>query len=103
MYRNAEYILPPRLLREVQQYVEGQEIYIPKRAQAKLGWGEMNGTRDYLRERNQAIFRAHLDGANIAQLMREYHLGYDSIRKILQKARREHEECDNSNENRPAI
>lgn len=89
MYRNAEGILPKHLLQEIQKYVEGQEIYIPKRDQARLGWGESNGTRAALAERNQSILLAYEDGYSIDRLMAEYHLGYDSIRKILQKARRE--------------
>ncbi len=89
MYRNAELILPCDLLREVQKYVEGQEIYIPKRSQTRLGWGEMNGTRAFLTERNRSILHAYQRGASIDQLMAEYHLGYDSVRKILRKARRE--------------
>ncbi|MGE5550155.1 MAG: CD3324 family protein [Bacteroidota bacterium] len=89
MYRNAEGILPRNLLQEIQKYVEGQEIYIPKRLQARMAWGESNGTRAALAERNQAILRAYLDGDDISQLMAQYHLGYDSIRKILRKTRRE--------------
>ncbi len=30
MYTNAEEILPEELLRQVQEYIQGQEIYIPK-------------------------------------------------------------------------
>lgn len=88
MYRNAGLILPPHLLREIQKYIEGQEIYIPKRAQTRLGWGAVNGTRAYLAERNRSIYLSHQNGADITQLMRDYHLGYDSVRKILQRERR---------------
>jgi Mor family transcriptional regulator len=88
MYRNAEGILPRHLVQEIQKYIEGQEIYIPKRDESRVGWGESNGTRAYLAERNSRILSAYQDGASVEQLMLQYHLGYDSIRKILQKARR---------------
>ena len=89
MYLNAEEIIPRHLLREIQKYIEGQEIYIPKRSQARMGWGESNGTRAALAERNRAILQDYMSGADIDRLMASYHLGYDSIRKILQKARKE--------------
>jgi len=88
MYRNAEEILPDHLLREIQKYIDGQEIYIPKRSETRVGWGESNGTRAFLAERNWTIFRTYQDGANIDQLMSMFHLSYDSIRKIVQKTRR---------------
>ncbi|MGE5529487.1 MAG: CD3324 family protein [Patescibacteria group bacterium] len=89
MYRNAERILPRALLQEIQKYVQGQEIYIPRCSETRLGWGELNGTRAFLAERNWSILRNYQEGASIEQLMGEYHLSYDSIRKIVQRAKRE--------------
>lgn len=88
MYRRAEDVLPTSLLREIQKYVQGEEIYIPKRPESHLGWGEANGTREQLARRNQAIARKYAAGASISQLMDEYHLSYDSIRKIVRQHRR---------------
>ena len=40
---------------EIQKYVQGREIYIPKQANKRLGWGERNGTKHWLNKRNQEI------------------------------------------------
>lgn len=89
MYFNAEDILPDHLLDEIQEYVQGVEIYIPKRANARLGWGERNGTREYIAKRNREIVRRFCQGESIHTLMQRYHLGYDSIRKIVSAHRKE--------------
>lgn len=31
-YQKADHILPPELLKKVQEYIDGELIYIPKRA-----------------------------------------------------------------------
>ena len=50
-YHNAEEILPARLVAEIQKYVQGTQLYIPKQAEAD-GVGERNGQRRYLRQRD---------------------------------------------------
>lgn len=39
MYFNAEEVLPAELLDEIQRYVQGAALYIPKQGQ-RAGWGE---------------------------------------------------------------
>lgn len=85
-YVNAAKILPAELLEALQQYAAGQQLYIP-RPDERLGWGERSGTREALRARNEAICERRAQGASIEDLMAEFHLGYDSIRKILQRYR----------------
>ncbi|NLK08951.1 MAG: hypothetical protein GX316_09700 [Firmicutes bacterium] len=85
MYLNAEDILPPRLLREVQEYVQGREVYIPKGADQRAGWGQQNGAKQRIRLRNQEIRRRYAAGEHVHSLMEAYYLGYDSIRKIVRK------------------
>lgn len=45
-YKNAQDILPDRLLKELQQYVSGETLYIPRR-QSRKSWGETSGAREY--------------------------------------------------------
>lgn len=85
-YVNAAKVLPAHLLEALQRYAAGQQLYVP-RPDERLGWGERSGTRDALRARNEAICRQRAEGASIDDLMAEFHLGYDSIRKILQRYR----------------
>lgn len=86
-YKNGKDILPPGLLKELQKYIDGELIYVPKRDDRRAGWGEMNGTRLMIEKRNQEIYRKYMNGSNIMELIRCYHLSEDSIRKIILKVR----------------
>lgn len=89
MYINAEDVLPDFLLREVQKYVQGAEIYIPKDSKKRLAWGERNGTRLQLAGRNKEICERYTNGEHIESLMEGFHLSYDSIRRIIREVRKE--------------
>lgn len=82
-YQNAEEILPARLVAEIQKYVQGTQLYIPKQTGERLGWGERNGQKCKIRTRNLEIRRYYQHGHSIEELMAMYHLGYESIRKII--------------------
>lgn len=81
-YKNAQEILPDRLLKELQQYVSGETIYVPN-AQCKKQWGETSGARNYYKQRNDQIREKHRSGRSIEELADEYNLSADSIRKIV--------------------
>lgn len=81
-YKNAQEILPDRLLRELQQYVSGETIYVPN-AQSKKQWGETSGARSYYKQRNEQIRRKFSNGCKIEELAEEFNLSVDSIRKIV--------------------
>ncbi|MFC5471133.1 CD3324 family protein [Cohnella suwonensis] len=87
IYKNGRDVIPPSLLRELQKYVDGELIYIPKLDDKRARWGEVSGTRKLLAERNKEICRLHSDGSTIAELERRYHLTGESIRKIIFKFR----------------
>lgn len=86
-YKNGRDILPPSLLSELQNYIQGELIYIPKPAQRRAGWGELSGARKQLKERNEEIYRYYSSGWTVADLERRYHLSGESIRKIIVKTR----------------
>ena len=81
-YINAQDLLPDRLLKELQQYVSGEVIYIPK-AESKKEWGATSGARSYYRQRNDEIREKHFRGDSLKELAEEYSLSVDSIRKIV--------------------
>lgn len=81
-YKNAQDILPDSLLKELQQYVAGENIYIPNLNEKKK-WGESSGARMYYCQRNAKICELYKAGKTIDLLADEYHLSVDSIRKIL--------------------
>ena len=49
-YINADIILPEELLKEVQKYVQGGMVYIPKPEGLRKKWGE-NSRRVYLKKK----------------------------------------------------
>jgi len=81
-YKNAQEVLPDKLLRELQKYVSGETLYIPK-AEERKSWGESSGARSYYKQRNAEIREKYANGARIADLAEEYGLSEDSIRKIV--------------------
>lgn len=87
-YKNGKDFLPPRLLKELQEYIQGELLYIPKKVEQKrAGWGENNGTRIQLQLRNREIFNLYSSGVSVGELVEQYHLSEDSIRKIILKTR----------------
>jgi len=86
-YKNGRDVLPEELLKEIQKYVQGELIYVPKKESSRAGWGENNGTRKLIRMRNQEIYRLYLKGLRIRDLVDRYHLSEDSIRKIISNTR----------------
>jgi hypothetical protein len=82
-YINADSLLPPELLQEIQKYVQGSLVYIPRPTERRLGWGLKNGTRELLDRRNAAIRAAKASGRGVDDLADEYGLSPDGIRKVL--------------------
>ena len=82
-YVNARDVLPPDVLSEVQKYLCGELIYIPKRDNEKAGWGQINGTRKQVFSRNRSIAEAYREGTSVCELMDRYCLSEASIRKII--------------------
>ena len=52
-YRNARDIFPEALLRQIQRYVSGETVYIPRPdGSSKRTWGETSGYQQFIHERN---------------------------------------------------
>lgn len=82
-YIKAEAVLPKKLIEEIQKYVQGEMIYIPKPKEAYEKWGVCSGSRQYLDERNGLIKQAFKSGSPISQLAEEHHLSVETIKKIV--------------------
>lgn len=82
-YKNAQNMLPVWLLERLQEYVQGEIIYIPKKQKLRVGWGAANGTREKYLERNIEIKMLYSNGTTISDLSLKYCLSEDSIRKIV--------------------
>lgn len=82
-YSNAEKVLPEKLIIEIQKYVQGEMLYIPKPESKYQKWGTSSGSRKRLDERNAAIREAFIQGARMEQLAQDYHLSVETIKKIV--------------------
>lgn len=81
-YINAAEILPERLLKELQTYLDGEILYIP-RSSTKKSWGTDSGSRTFYRERNEEIKRLYQQGSSIDTLAKQYRLADSTIKKII--------------------
>lgn len=81
------------LLKELQKYVQGEIIYIPK-SEDRKPWGEMNGTRKAIKERNLEIYELYKSGKRIGEISQIYSLSEDSIRKIVFKINKNNAVCN---------
>lgn len=82
-YKNARDVLPETLLRQLWKYVEGENIYIPKRQECRAAWGSHSGARREYEVRNAQIRRRYAEAASMEELAEEFCLSVESIRKIV--------------------
>ncbi|MBO4939162.1 MAG: hypothetical protein J6C98_09250 [Oscillospiraceae bacterium] len=84
-YIKAEDILPEEVISLIQEYVDGETLYIPRKAANRHSWGDSTNYRAELRERNFRIHRDHAAGMAVSELARRYYLSEKSIRRILKQ------------------
>lgn len=81
-YVNAAEILPDKLLREIQTYIDGDVLYIPRSSEKKK-WGSISGSSAFYQERNKEMQFLFKNGDSIEALSKRYGLAYDTIKKII--------------------
>ena len=82
-YKNAAQHLPEELLSHVQQYVDGEYLYIPRAEGNRKAWGEGTMTRRELSKRDEAICADHLKGMSAKEIADAYYLSVKSVQRIL--------------------
>lgn len=82
-YVNATAVLPKKLIEEIQKYVQGETIYIPKPEATHQKWGTRSGGRKLIDDRNRAIRSSYQSGSKMQQLAEEYCLSMETIKKIV--------------------
>lgn len=90
-YKNATQILPEELLAKVQEYVDGEWIYIPRRSNHKKDWGTDTPIRRELKERNFHIYMDFLAGEDMDSLAEKNYLSVKSIQRIIGQLKKEYE------------
>lgn len=82
-YRNAHSVLPQHLLVAIQQYIDGECLYIPRKEEHRKQWGECTRSRQRLLERNREIAARRKAGCPVSALAEEYFLSAKAVYKIL--------------------
>jgi Mor family transcriptional regulator len=86
-YKKANNVLPHTLLCAIQQYIDGEYIYIPRKEDNKLSWGTNTETKKTLQTRNREILTRRLAGSSVVELAEQYFLSTKAIYKILNAAK----------------
>ena len=84
-YQNSANLLPKELIEQIQKYVDGKVIYIPKKQINRKHWGENTDTKQVLASRNCQICLDRQNGLTIKQLSDKYFLTEKSIQRILRQ------------------
>lgn len=84
-YKRAEEILPAEIIELIQQYIDGENIYIPRKAAHRQAWGAGTQIKQELFMRNRQIYEDYLAGSGIAELACKYYLSEKSIQRIVKK------------------
>ncbi|WP_346942409.1 CD3324 family protein [Clostridium sp.] len=82
-YVKAQKVLPEEIIELIQQYIDGEYLYIPRKIENEKSWGEKNGARNSFKKRNGEILKKYIHGLKAAELAREYFLSEQSIRRII--------------------
>lgn len=82
-YKKATHVLPQELLLKVQEYIDGEFIYIPRQSERKKSWGATTSTRRELNDRNKQIYADYLIGISMESLAEKYFLSLKSIQRIV--------------------
>lgn len=82
-YINACDVLPQEIIKIIQDYVDGEYLYVPRKNDNHKAWGEKSGIKNSLIIRNVEIYKKYLSGTPINELAKEYFLSDKSIRRII--------------------
>lgn len=84
-YKKVSDILPVELINIIQEYIEGEYIYIPKKDCNKKAWGYETKSKEKVYQRNLKIYQKYNSGMSIKEISEEYYLSPKWIYKIIAK------------------
>lgn len=82
-YINIYDVLPKEIVEQIQEYVDGVKIYIPKKADSRKSWGSNTDTKRLISSRNKQIRLEHQNGLSVPKLAQKYFLAEKTIQKIV--------------------
>lgn len=87
-YVRAEEILPKEVIELIQKYVDGQNVYIPRKENSRAAWGSSTRIKTELGTRNCQIYSDFLKGKSMQELAEMYYLSEKSIQRIIREEKR---------------
>ncbi|MCM1989037.1 CD3324 family protein [Oceanirhabdus seepicola] len=84
----AKNVLPKEIIDLIQEYIDGEYIYIPRKEGNEKSWGQKKGTRHNLKSRNIEILNKHNNGVSVRELAKQYHLAEKSISRIIRQEKK---------------
>jgi len=84
-YKKASDILPEELLNIIQNYVDGEYIYIPRKECNRKLWGDNTESKESVNQRNLTIYKQYQNGISVRELSETYYLSPKWIQKIVAK------------------
>ncbi|MBE5977567.1 MAG: hypothetical protein E7249_00345 [Paenibacillaceae bacterium] len=82
-YQRANEILPEELVELIQNYIDGEYVYIPRKQENKRTWGEGTGAREERKRRDRSIYKDYVSGFCVKILAQRYYLSEKSIQRIV--------------------
>lgn len=73
--------LPSELIEKIQEYVDGETVYIPKKPRTRRD----GVSPSPLDDRNAEIYEKYIGGKSVKELSEEYYISTQGIYKILTK------------------
>jgi len=87
-YIKAQEIFPEEIISLLQKYVDGECIYIPRKASNKKSWGEVTQAKKEILIRNKNIYSDFKTGISKDLLASKYFLSIKSIERIVLQEKR---------------
>ena len=87
-YIKAEEILPIEIIELIQRYVDGTNIYIPRKQENRQKWGTKTSYKCELQNRNQMIYKDYLAGEPVCELAKNYYLSKKAYSELSDRKKR---------------
>ncbi|SET84334.1 CD3324 family protein [Lacrimispora sphenoides] len=88
-YIKAADVLPKEIIDLIQDYIDGEYIYVPRKEINRKAWGENTSSKEMILFRNMEIYEKYTKGISIAHLSETYYLSPKSIQKIIARLKRQ--------------
>ncbi|MGL5676256.1 MAG: CD3324 family protein [Cellulosilyticaceae bacterium] len=88
-YKKANEVLPEELLILIQDYIDGECLYIPRKETNKKAWGENTKSIEQTHQRNLEIYEKYKEGYGVKVLATMYCLSIKSIQGIILKIKKQ--------------